>query len=77
MMKKYTDGTRVVEARPMLDTEYFRDFDGDPNYQNSEPKTGMFVVFENNGLRMSYAFYPSQEKFLKNSARLKNEQILH
>ena len=65
MMKKYTDGTRVVKARPMLDTEYFRDFGGDLNYQNSEPKTGMFVVFENNGLRMSYAFYSSQEKFFE------------
>lgn len=49
----------------MLDTEYFRDFDGDPNYENSEPQLGMFVVFENNGVRMSYAFYPTQEKFFE------------
>lgn len=65
MMKKYSDGTRVVKARPMLDTEYFRDFDGDPNYENSEPQLGMFVVFENNSVRMSYAFYPTQEKFFE------------
>lgn len=58
MMKKYSDGTRVVKARPMLDTEYFRDFDFDSSYQNSEPQLGMFVVFENNGVRMSYAFLP-------------------
>lgn len=71
MMKKYSDGTRVVKARPMLDTEYFRDFDFDSSYQNSEPQLGMFVVFENNGVRMSYAFYPSQEKFFEKFSEIK------
>lgn len=65
MMKKYSDGTRVVKARPMLDTEYFRDFDFDSSYQNSEPQIGMFVVFADDGVRMSYAFYPTQEKFFE------------
>ena len=73
-MNKYSDGTRVVKARPMLDTEYFRDFDFDSSYQNSEPQIGMFVVFVDDGVRMSYAFYPSQEKFFEKFSEIEDEQ---
>lgn len=69
-MKKYTDGIRIVQAKPMTDVEYFRNFDCDISYPDDNPVEGMFVIFADNGLTTHFAFYQSKEKFFEKFTEL-------
>lgn len=71
-MKFYTDGNVVVQAEPMSDVKYFREYDGDMSYPDDNPKMGMFVM-RGNALTTHWAFYPDPDKFFARFKELNND----
>lgn len=69
-MKTYTDGSITIQAQPMTNVEYFREYDGDMSYPDDNPKTGVFIM-HGNELTMHRAFHPDPDKFF---ARFKETQ---